>query len=125
MNKSQARKKEWEEGRRKRISPMQGKHFSKIQSEKQSISHLGESNGNWKGDEVGHSAIHRWVRWHKGRPKKCVWCGKESDKRGALHWSNIDHKYKRDLDDYISLCPTCHSYYDKTELGVNRGRPKK
>lgn len=65
----------------------------------------------WKGNDVGYGALHDWVRRHKGQPKICIDCGATSRKR-RLHWSNIDHKYRRRLDDYQSLCVPCHKRYD-------------
>lgn len=56
-------------------------------------------------------AIHQWVVREKGRPSKCEHCGTEKAKR--FDWANTDHKYKRDLDDYIRLCVKCHRSYDK------------
>lgn len=67
----------------------------------------------WKGNGVGKSGVHDWVRKHKGKPKICIHCGKKRTKvRGSIHWANIDHKYRRKLSDYISLCPRCHKKHD-------------
>jgi len=68
-----------------------------------------ELNPMWKGDKVGYNAIHTWVRRKKGSPKKCATCRKT---KGKIHWANINHKYHRNLDDYISLCVSCHKKYD-------------
>lgn len=35
------------------------------------------------------------------------------NKKQMYHWANIDHKYRRLLDDYISMCVSCHRQYDK------------
>lgn len=83
----------------------------------------GKGNGNFKGDKVGYSALHKWVRWHKGNAKKCEWCGVTSESK-KIYWANIDHKYRRDLNDFISLCNPCHCLYDKVEIGTKRGRKK-
>jgi len=73
----------------------------------------GEKNPRWKGEKAKYSAIHMWVKHHKGKPEICFKCGKKHDgKKGSVHWANIDHKYKRNLDDYIALCPTCHKRHD-------------
>jgi len=53
--------------------------------------------------------IHYWVRKHKKYPEKCNDCG-QSNKR--LEWSNVDHKYRRVLSDYIRMCTSCHRKYD-------------
>ncbi len=71
---------------------------------------FGEDNIHFKGDEASYSAIHQWVVRHKQRPKQCEYCGEE--KNYPLHWANIDHLYKRNLDDYVALCARCHKRYD-------------
>jgi len=70
----------------------------------------GEKNGMWKGDGVGYFAKHAWIRRKKGKASKykCELCDKN-----ARDWANIDHKYKRKLEDYIPLCVKCHRQYDK------------
>lgn len=62
-------------------------------------------------ENPSYMAIHSWVRNHKGKPKKCKDCGITSDII-RLHWANIDHKYKRNLDDYMAMCPKCHKKHD-------------
>lgn len=71
---------------------------------------IGKKNGFWKGDDAGYVALHDWVRRWKGKPKKCEHCG--STTRKMYHWANIDHKYRRVLEDYISMCVSCHKKYD-------------
>ena len=71
----------------------------------------GEKNPNWKGDNVGYYALHDWVIREKGKPQICKHCGDTKDER-RLYWCNIDHKYRRNLNDYISLCASCHRRYD-------------
>ena len=74
---------------------------------------IGESHKNWKGEEVGYDALHRWIIRYKGQPETCEKCGKTGLKKQQIHWANIDHKYKRVLDDFIRLCSMCHREYDK------------
>jgi len=69
---------------------------------------VGEDNPVWRGDNVGYRAIHTWVANHKTKIGICSDCGKEK----KTHWSNIDHTYRRDLDDYTELCVKCHRRYD-------------
>lgn len=64
----------------------------------------------WKGDNAGVVAMHRWVEKWKGTPKKCEVCGTE--KKGMYDWANVDHSYKRVLEDYIRMCRSCHRNYD-------------
>ena len=72
----------------------------------------GKNNPNWKGDDVKYDAVHAWIRKYKGKPTYC----EDIDCEGRFkkyHWANIDHQYRRNLDDYISLCAFCHKKYDK------------
>ena len=72
-----------------------------------------EKHPEWKGEDASYVAIHQWiVRW-KGRPDMCEMCGKSGLRGKNIHWANIDHKYKRILDDYIRLCASCHYQYDR------------
>lgn len=75
---------------------------------------VGDKNKSWKGDLATYSAIHYWVSGNKGKPKKCEHCGTTKAKK--FEWANIDHEYKRDLNDYIRLCTPCHRKYDNTYL---------
>lgn len=70
-----------------------------------------EKNYNWGGDNTSYSGIHKWVARHKGQPRLCEKCGNENQKR--YEWANIDHQYRRVLDDYMRLCCKCHQAYDK------------
>ena len=71
----------------------------------------GNVPANFKGDAVGYMGLHSWVRRHLGRPEKCTHCGKSE---GRLHWANISWQYKRDKTDWMSLCPSCHQFYDRS-----------
>ncbi len=71
----------------------------------------GEKNNQWKGDKVGYSGLHYWIRRALGNPKKCEMCG-ITDKEW-YDWANISHKYNRDISDWIRLCRSCHTKYDR------------
>lgn len=66
----------------------------------------GEANPIWKGDSVGYSALHAWVRRKLGTPNLCGRCNTTTAKR--YEWANISGEYKRDLSDWIRLCTSCH-----------------
>jgi len=70
--------------------------------------HIGEASSRWKGDSAGYIAIHEWVRRSKPRTGVCTNCGEE----GRTEWSNVDHTYRRNLDDYVELCHRCHHNHD-------------
>jgi hypothetical protein len=73
-------------------------------------SRKGKDNPNWLGDSVGYFALHEWVRKWKGKPQVCESCGTTEAKK--YEWANVDHKYRRVLDDYIQMCTKCHRKYD-------------
>lgn len=83
----------------------------------------GEEHFLWKGDLAGNGAKHIWVRKMYGSAYRCEKCGIEGLKR--YHWSNIDHKYKRDIKDWQQLCPKCHYKYDKENIRIIDNRPNR
>lgn len=87
---------------------------------KNSIAHQQEKSYAWKGENVGYSGLHIWVKRYKGTPDTCEHCGKSGlfnkKNQTQIHWANKSHKYKRDLEDWIRLCVICHSKYDRLFL---------
>lgn len=74
----------------------------------------GEKNYGWLGDKVKYKSLHIWIERQLGlaKNKMCLSChGKSGSK--AMNWSNIDHKYTRDLSKWVPLCKKCHSKYDQ------------
>lgn len=71
----------------------------------------GKNNYAWKDNNVGYSALHSWVKRKLGKPLICQYCRATSKER-KISWANIDHKYKRKLNDFIPLCYSCHRKYD-------------
>lgn len=88
------------------VSPNKGKKLPSIQ---------GEKNPSWKGDKVGYHGIHKWIYRCLGRPNKCMSCGRIKYGK-KMHWANIDHKYRREISDWIRMCADCHVQYDKNIL---------
>lgn len=70
-----------------------------------------EKHFAWKGDNVGRTALHDWVKSRLGSPSKCEHCSSTTAKR--FEWANKSHKYKRELTDWLRLCTKCHYDYDK------------
>jgi spore germination protein YaaH len=68
---------------------------------------------NWKAGKVKYRALHSWVQRTLGNPKKCEHCGKVFLKTYQIDWANVDHKYRRNSNDWIRLCRRCHANYDK------------
>jgi len=109
-----------------RVSPMKGRtqseHFFEVMNGKEpwnkgtkgimkpnstSFKKEKERNSNKK----GYFTLHRLINKNKGKASNyiCELCGEKQ----AKHWSNKDHKYKRDLNDWQALCPKCHFKWDK------------
>lgn len=77
---------------------------------KVSLALKGKSQDNnsrfWKGDNVGYRGLHLWVQKHLGKANHCE---KDiSHKSTRYHWGNISKDYKRDLSDWMQLCPSCN-----------------
>ena len=73
---------------------------------------IGENNWNWKGEDAGYQAKHRWVRAHYGKPDTCENCGKNNLSGNFINWANISGKYLRIRSDWQRLCKSCHKRYD-------------
>lgn len=70
--------------------------------------HKNELNKQWKGDKVGYTALHNWIRRRLPIPRLCKMCNKEK----PYDLSNISGEYKRQLDDWEWLCRRCHMKND-------------
>lgn len=80
----------------------------------------GKGNYNWKGDDVGYSGIHVWIREKFGNAKTCenklreilkFPCSKTSQ---IFQWAMIHEKgYKRKRENFMMLCVSCHSKYER------------
>jgi hypothetical protein len=74
--------------------------------EKISKSKVGNKNPSWKGKCAGYVALHIWVRRRLGRllivPKT------KNHRAKRYEWANISGEYKRDLEDWHQLCPSCN-----------------
>ena len=78
---------------------------------------VGENNPQWKGDKAGYVATHTWIKNKLGSPQKCELCGSKNKGNRKYHWANKDHKYKRNIEDWMRLCVKCHARYDKLNNG--------
>jgi len=89
-----------------------GKRFSDWKANNRSYCSMKcrERNKNWKGDAVSYSALHSYITRKLGTPNKCEHCSTQNAKK--FEWANISGEYKRDLDDWVRLCTSCHSKYD-------------
>lgn len=120
-----------EETRLKQSIARKGKPFTKkhIENMRKSFK-KGTDHHQWKGDKVGYAALHDWVQRYRGKANKCEWCGSTS----KMEWANISRKYKRDLNDFMQLCHSCHMKHDnipkkvwatrRARYGVNGHKPR-
>lgn len=89
-----------------RIKTGRGKYCSKKCA---NVGKRGFVPKNFKGDDVGYDALHDWVKRWKGKAKICIFCQSITN----VQWANKSHEYKRDLEDWLSLCYKCHRVYDR------------
>jgi NUMOD3 motif len=96
-----------------------GKHHSAEAREKLRVARKlsGIEHPLWKGEKVSYTNLHRWVQRHKPRTGTCARC-QSSAKR--TQWANVDHLYRRVLEDYIEMCVSCHKLYD---LAMTKATP--
>jgi hypothetical protein len=70
----------------------------------------GEESPNWRGDNVGKEALHKWVIKQLGNKRECSECKTTTAK--CYDWANISQEYKRDITDWKRLCRKCHTKFD-------------
>jgi hypothetical protein len=85
-----------------------GKRYSKKTKQKMSIVKRNEKHPQWKGNDVGYGALHKWISKNKPKPELCEECNKKK----LLELANISGEYKRDINDYRWLCRKCHMISD-------------
>ena len=81
------------------------------------INPKGETNHLWK-EEVGYNGIHKRIRTKLGTPNICEICGRSDLKH--YEWSNKDHKYSENIEDWQRVCSSCHLKYDYKFNNRNR-----
>lgn len=75
-------------------------------------SKTGGSNPQWKGDNVTYESLHSWIRRNYGTPDGCEACG--TLRPGAYYeWANITRSYRKNIDDFLRLCKSCHVKFDR------------
>lgn len=60
--------------------------------------------------------IHNWIAYHHGKASKCENDKCESVNPKRYEWALLKGmEYKRDRNNYIQLCSSCHRKYDMNE----------
>jgi len=80
-----------------------------LHKQRVSLSLIGNQR-RWLGDNAGYVAKHMWIVKHYGNATKCEKCGTKKALR--YEWANISGLYRRAIDDYKQLCPSCHRKED-------------
>lgn len=76
-----------------------------------------ENNGMWKGNEVGYSSLHEWIKNHKPKSDFCEECHKNK----PYDLANISGQYLRDINDFKWVCRSCHMKSDGRMNNLMRG----
>lgn len=63
----------------------------------------------WRGNDVGYSGVHQWVRRHLPKPESCESCGRVSK---WIDLANITGIYSREFENWRYLCRKCHRKND-------------
>ncbi|MHB9161690.1 MAG: NUMOD3 domain-containing DNA-binding protein [Nitrosotalea sp.] len=101
------------------LHPLYGKHLTEEHRKKISENHAdvsGKNSASWKGDNVGYAGIHDWIERELGKPQHCEKCGSMRPQR--YEWANRSRKYKRQIDDWVRLCVSCHRFADYHRLSL-------
>lgn len=72
----------------------------------------GDKSSAWKGKKASYKAQHKWINERYGKADRCesIDCLRISH---TYEWANISGHYRRDIDDYIKLCRSCHQLFDR------------
>ena len=82
---------------------------------------LGNLHPNWKGENIGYSALHYWARNQLSpKPKICPVCN--LTKKTEI--TNVSKRYKRDIEDWKWMCRKCHMKEDGRIDGHTGGSKK-
>jgi len=74
----------------------------------------GPDNYQWKTEGLGYRSLHNWVEKARPRTGVCTLCGSE----GYTENANISGEYRRDLEDFVELCKSCHTLRDGAKCGT-------
>src|SRR3990167_6127203 len=99
----------WQKGTKGKVKPNKSSFKKGNAPWNKGIKRIGFIPDNYKGEEASYVSKHQWLYRHKGKARICEKCGVQ-DKRYT--WANISGEYKRDFNDYMQLCYSCHKKYD-------------
>lgn len=73
-------------------------------------------NSKWKGTDNEYNQIHRWIVKQKGLPDICENCKVSGFKGKNIQWASKEHKYLKEINEWLRLCSKCHFKYDKNSF---------
>lgn len=80
----------------------------------------GSKNPQWMGNKVSYRAIHMWMQNNYGKANICE--GENCKKITTYYeWANLSGKYKRNREDWIKLCKSCHALMDNKNRRIKNG----
>jgi hypothetical protein len=79
----------------------------------------GERHYEWKGQDAGYRAKHVWINREAGRASYCFNPNCLAPNSTRFQWANVSKEYRRDVNDYIPLCATCHKNWDMGKIEIN------
>lgn len=89
---------------------------AKLKIRQSLLGRKGIQSRRWKGDKAGYVAIHTWLKNQNGKASECSNPNCKSQNPKRFEWASISRKWKRDVKDYIELCPSCHRIFDINNL---------
>lgn len=92
----------------------------KISASKKGIATVGSGKDHpmWAGDNVGYNGLHLWINKINGKAKSC-WNLNCKGRSSLFEWAKLrDVKYERKIENFVSLCRSCHRSYDKNDSFV-------
>lgn len=81
-------------------------------------SRLGVLHSQWAGDKPNYFTLHSWTLRIFGKAQKCEnkLCLKRSK---TFDWAlRRDHKYERGVKNFMQLCRSCHTRYDRGLINI-------
>ena len=85
----------------------------------------GKKSEMWKGDSVGRSALHAWIKRNSVKPEKCQKCNLVSPYDLANKSLKYNKKtYTRDFRNWEWLCRKCHMVKDGRLIRLHLGNRK-
>jgi len=85
-----------------------GKVFTEEHKKKLSLKQYNENHNMWKGDHVGNTCLHRWVKRHFWITQLCQLCFKVP----PYDLANITGVYNREFKNWRYYCRKCHMLSD-------------